>query len=78
MAHKEPCKEGGSIGGCHYHYWNNGPHHSRDVPHDPLEKSAPLNLYFTLEYMDGLAEAISSRSEYVGLVFKSDRPAFQR
>ena len=23
-ARKEPSKEGGSIGGCHYHYWNNG------------------------------------------------------
>ena len=53
-------------------------HHTRDVPHDPLEKSAPLNLYFTLEYMDARAEEICPGSEYVGLVFESDRPAFQR
>ena len=24
-ARKEPSEEGGSIGGCHHHYWNNGP-----------------------------------------------------
>ena len=44
-------------------------HNSRGVPHDPLEKSAPLNLYFTLEYMDARAEEICPGSEYVGLVF---------
>ena len=47
MAHKEPCKEGGSIGGCHYHYWNNGPDNPSMLPEAPvmaIDRSSPSHL----------------------------------
>ena len=49
----------------------------RQVPHDPLGKSSPLNLYFTLEYMQAFAESICNGCEYLGISFESDRPSFE-
>ena len=42
-----------------------------------LFASRRLNLSFTLEYMQAVAEDMSPGSEYVGISFESDRPAFQ-
>ena len=54
-------------------------HHSRDVPHHPLHHSCPRELHFSLEYMQAFVawKTKDSDSEYVGLSFEGDRPAFQ-
>ena len=49
----------------------------RTPPHNPLVQSAPLDLYFTVGYMQAFAQWKSPGSEYVGISYEGDQPAFQ-
>ena len=49
-------------------------HDTRAVPHNPLGKDAPSNLYFTLEYMQAFAEVKFPGTVFEGISFEGDRP----
>ncbi len=51
-------------------------HHPRSVPHAPLDRCAPTNLYFTMEFMQAFAERKHPGTTYTGVSFESERPEF--
>ena len=48
----------------------------RDLPQDPLTKSAPQNLFFTVEFMQAFADRKWPGTTCTGISYESDRPEF--
>ena len=47
-----------------------------DLPQDPLPKSAPQNIFFTVEFMQAFADRKWPGTTYTGISYESDRPEF--